>query len=122
MQAGNSVDPEDKEGGVGAVHTTASGLTPRETHELRVLNLLDELYGKLHAIGYNPRMDPSGRRYGTISKMIEYYEHELVTGNERKTDGRAETPADVARESSSSRSDHRPRVSPSGRRHALAGS
>jgi hypothetical protein len=104
------------------VHTIAGGLTPRETHELRVLNLLDELYGKLYAISYNPRMDPSGRRYGTISKMIEYYEHELVTGNERKTDGRTETPADFVRESNSSRSDHRSRVSPRGRRHALAGS
>jgi hypothetical protein len=103
------------------VHTIANGLTPRETHELRVLILLDELYGKLHAISYNPQMDPSGRRYGTISKMIEHYEHELVTGNERDADGRAETPADFRRESRSSRTVHRP-LSPSGRGHALAGS
>lgn len=104
------------------MHTIATSLTPRETHELRVLILLDELYGKLHAISYNPQMDSSGRRYGTISKMIEHYEHELVTGNERDTDGRAEIPADFRRESSASRSVHRPLLSPGRRGHALAGS
>ena len=86
------------------MHAIATGLKPREAHELRVLNLLDELYGKLHAISYNPRIDHSGRRYGTISLMIEHYEHELVTGGEQDTDGRGETPADFIRESGSSRS------------------
>lgn len=58
-----------------------SPLTPSEAHELRVLNLLDELYGKLYAISYNARLDPTGTRYGTVAKMIEHYEHELVNGH-----------------------------------------
>jgi hypothetical protein len=60
-----------------------SGLTPTEAHELRVLNFLDELYGKLYAFSYNPRLDPSGIRYGTVAKMIEHYERELVKDSTR---------------------------------------
>jgi hypothetical protein len=98
----------------------ASGLTPTETHELRVLILLDELYGKLHAISYNRHRDASGTRYATIAKMIEHYEHELASGNGRSIEERHQEPADLSR---------RPeRLDPSvghalpgmGRRHALA--
>jgi hypothetical protein len=98
----------------------ASRLTPTETHELRVLILLDELYGKLHAISYNRVLDPSGTRYGTIEKMIEHYEHELVNGNGRSTEERHQEPADSSKrhESLDPSVGH---VSPGiGRRHALA--
>lgn len=99
----------------------SSGLAPTEAHELRVLILLDELYGKLYGISYNPRLDPSGSRYATIAKMIEHYEHELVNGNGRGTEERHQVPADAVRRS---RSLDDPSVrhvlSGIGRRHVLA--
>jgi hypothetical protein len=98
----------------------SSGLTPTETHELRVLILLDELYGKLHGITYNPRLDPSGTRYGTIAKMIEHYEHELVNGNGRIADERHQVPADPVRRTRSLDPSVRHVLPGMGRRHVLA--
>ena len=69
-----------------------SALTATEAHELRLLNLLDELYGKLYAISYNPRLDPSGNRSATVAKMIEHYERELVNGFTHGPDEWADNP------------------------------
>ena len=98
----------------------ASGLTPTETHELRVLILLDELYGKLHAISYNRHRDPSGTRYATIAKMIEHYEHELVSGNGRSIEERHQEPADLSRRPESLDAPVGRVLPRLGRRHALA--
>jgi hypothetical protein len=98
----------------------ASGLTPTETHELRVLILLDELYGKLHAISYNRHRDPFGTHYGTIVKMIEHYEHELVSGNGRSIEKRHQEPADLSRRPESLDSSVGRVLPRMGRRHALA--
>ncbi len=51
----------------------------RIERDLRRLQLLDELYGRLKAYEYEPQLDPTGSRSSEILALISHLEDEQLT-------------------------------------------